>query len=198
MLKENLIKGRKCSICSHEKVKQMNSLINRGQLSFRAISRQFCGNDSMRDALRRHTENCLKLELGALIKDNRIEQAINIHQEFREQLQLAKDLRLIAKEYVEAHPKEFVGSMRVALDAIKTTDTVLDKFAKLGGLYQQDRQNEVDITHQTERVLKILSEGGEYARQYFLKMCESGDFTPEVRAEVEKRLGERTVSDAVN
>ncbi|CAN5278559.1 hypothetical protein BH10ACI1_BH10ACI1_26160 [soil metagenome] len=253
MLKENSFKGRKCSICSHEKVKQMNSLINRGQLSFRAISRHFCGNDSMRDALRRHTENCLKLELGALIKDNRIEQAIDYRKERAEAMHRVKkmveacedwmtdpadaqkftlapradDLQVVYDDWnvmfqgkptrkktmlsellEDLHRDHNIQAVKIIntqmdnrkvfLEALKNLDTKLDAIAKTEGLYQQDRQNEVDIIRQAERVLKILSEGGEYAQQYFLKMCESGDFTPEVKAEVERRLGERTVSDAVN
>lgn len=55
MRKSNV--GRKCSICSHDELETINELI--GKKSFRAISRQFQGDDSMRDAIRRHAENCL-------------------------------------------------------------------------------------------------------------------------------------------
>lgn len=91
--------GRPCSVCSHDAVKQINSLINNGK-SFRAISCQIQGNDKMRMSIQRHTENCLKLELATLIKENKIENAIDHYQEISEQLQFAKDLRIAAREYL--------------------------------------------------------------------------------------------------
>lgn len=49
--------GRKCSVCVNYELETINELI--GKKSFRSISRQIQGNDSMRDSIRRHAENCL-------------------------------------------------------------------------------------------------------------------------------------------
>jgi len=91
--------GRKCSICSHDKAKQINSAIN-GEKSFRAISRQFFGDDSARESVRRHTENCPKLQISALIKQKKIENAVDHYREIGEQLAFAKELRIAAREYL--------------------------------------------------------------------------------------------------
>lgn len=91
--------GRKCSICTNAEVKKINSLINERK-SFRDISRQISGDEKMKDALWRHTENCLKLEISALIKEKKIENAIDHYAEIGEQLKFAKKLRLAAEEYL--------------------------------------------------------------------------------------------------
>lgn len=138
--------GRHCSICIHEDAETINSLIA-GNKSFRAISRQINGDDSMRDAINRHAENCLKLEVRALIKEKRIKQAVNHYQEITEQLEFAKDLRLAAREYLSDETGRIVLSatdakiQQFALETIKTVDVVLDKIAKLEGLYKQDAPN---------------------------------------------------------
>jgi hypothetical protein len=93
--------GRKCSICAHKDVGQINTLLSNA-VSFRVISRQFTGDDKARDSLRRHTENCLKLEIGSIIKERKLENAINVHEEFREQLAFAKKLRAAAEEYLSS------------------------------------------------------------------------------------------------
>lgn len=56
MTNKNSTVGRKCSICTHDELETINDLI--GRKSFRAISRQIQDNDSMRDSIRRHAENC--------------------------------------------------------------------------------------------------------------------------------------------
>lgn len=89
--------GRKCSICTHERAEYINKNILKGS-SFRAISRQFCGNDSMRDALRRHSENCLDVDVRAVIRES-IEKGkalavVDVHAEFFEQLTFVKKMRL--------------------------------------------------------------------------------------------------------
>jgi hypothetical protein len=49
--------GRPCSICEHEQLEKINELLE--TKTYRAVSRQILGNDSMRDSLRRHERNCL-------------------------------------------------------------------------------------------------------------------------------------------
>lgn len=88
--------GRKCSICSHDDVKKINSLINEGT-SFRRISSHFGMADR---SVSRHAENCLNLEIAMLLKEKRIENAIDHQQEITEQLEFAKALRLAARQYL--------------------------------------------------------------------------------------------------
>lgn len=51
-----------------------------------------------------------------------------------------------------------VDMRKFALDAISTTDTCIDKFAKLSGAYQKDRPNELTDQQVANRVFKRLME----------------------------------------
>ncbi|HXH70809.1 MAG TPA: hypothetical protein VNI60_10820 [Pyrinomonadaceae bacterium] len=85
--------GRKCSVCTHAQVDEINSEIAKSS-AFRYISLHF-GMSAM--SVQRHTENCLKLDIAALIAEKRIEGAINHYEEIREQLKFAKDLQEAAR-----------------------------------------------------------------------------------------------------
>lgn len=91
--------GRKCSVCFHPAVDQINAQIVDG-VSFRTISRQVTNDEKMRAAFQRHAENCLKIELAALIQRKKEEQAINVYTEFEENLAFARMLRTAAYEYL--------------------------------------------------------------------------------------------------
>jgi hypothetical protein len=151
----------------------------------------------------RHTENCLKSEIGSIIREHKYARAIDVHQEFEDNLAFAKDLRAAAREYLAdpidplklklipradeidvtyfdntdftagqnpvpkkktaklsalLHDIEQIRNLEVdkinikhvdirsfALDAIKTADTCIDKFAKLSGAYQEPRDNEQSL-----------------------------------------------------
>jgi hypothetical protein len=99
--------GRKCSICTHADVDKINSQIQGGQ-SLRSISLEIGISDV---SVHRHTNNCLNLELKALIQEKKREQAINVYNEFAEQLEFAKRLRIAAEEYL-AYPED---PLRLAL-----------------------------------------------------------------------------------
>ena len=200
--------GRKCTICAHKDVEQINRQIANGN-SFRAISCQIAGNESARESVRRHTENCLKLDMRAVTAEKKLTQAVNHYQEITEQLLFAKELRIAAREYLsDEHGKliliprteeidvvytEFVtknekpgwvkkterldvllekvedADLNVqrtvakhvdirsfALDAIRTVDTVLDKFAKIEGLYQKDNEQKNPHRSTDEDVMREL------------------------------------------
>ncbi len=221
--------GRKCTICHHEQVGQINTAIHKG-VAFRVISRQIKNNDTARDAIRRHTENCLKIEVAALIQQKKTEQAVDVIAEFKEQLVFTKKLRSAAEmylsdpldplkiainpfsheisvsyfDYTELLPSgaptkktaplsnllnavQEIGKMIMAsdanvdgdmvfgkilqidkisvrhvdlrsfaLDAIKTTDMCLDKFAKISGIYQQDRENEQKVQRMVTAIEQYL------------------------------------------
>lgn len=81
-----------------------------------------------------------------------------------------------------------------ALDAIKTADSCVDKFAKLGGLYQQDQDNLHD-KELKELKLRIEARAAQKGIPYWTELENylsnySGTLKPEIR--------ERLVSEAVN
>lgn len=141
----------------------------------------------------RHIETCLGMTIGVLIQENKIQQAIDVHAEFQENLRFVKKMRAAADEwltdpnnsekftlaprsdevdivyYVQGergpkavtenlqaliarleengydHPSPFVKTVDLrdhALKIIDRVDMTVDKFAKIGGIYQQDRPNE--------------------------------------------------------
>jgi hypothetical protein len=49
---------------------------------------------------------------------------------------------------------------KLALDAINTTDTCIDKFAKLGGDYVKDKTNPKDIGDTADAIIQRLMERG--------------------------------------
>lgn len=87
---------RRCSICSHPQVKKINEAICNSR-SYRSIASQF---GSTHATVMRHIETCLGLELSVLIKEAKIKRAINVYDEFTEQLDFAKQLRLAAQDYL--------------------------------------------------------------------------------------------------
>lgn len=277
----NKMAGRKCSICSHAEVDKINSLINSGA-SFRGISLQFGMSDM---SVGRHAENCLHLEIRALVKEKKIEKAIDHYQEISEQLEFAKELRIAAKEYLsdpetgrliliprarevvviyedyddrnrQGEPKKkresldslleklekvrqfqlellkadierifdkyddedseplkedvnellriyhtdyieptrteikHVDIRQFALNAISTVDTVLDKVAKVEGLYQKDKENEDELTKLKQRIEKVAEqEGTDYQSELklFLEYFSNG-VRPEIKRQLESEL----------
>ena len=142
--------GRKCSICTHAQLEEINAEIFRG-VSLRAISRQFCVEDKSRDSLNRHSVNCLNIDLRAVIavvNQERQKTAkiniVNVYEEFSENLLFVKDLRDRAKVYVETNPQDYTGAFKCAIEAMKGCDLAIDKFAKMGGLYAADKLNPED------------------------------------------------------
>lgn len=87
---------RKCSICSHKQVTAINKAICNSD-SYRNIAKQFTvGHVSVL----RHVVTCLNLCYQTLAEEKRIAQAINVHDEFAEQLAFAKKLRDTAQAYL--------------------------------------------------------------------------------------------------
>ena len=190
--------GRSCKCCQHLQVKKINSAISQGK-SFRAISCLILGNESMRESIRRHAENCLKLDIHALLNEKRIEQAVEHYQELIKQLNFSKELQEAVRELltdtktgkitfaprdyeievlyldygdvdaitglprrkkeklsdiiqsIAAHKSGFnfqgfqvktINYFDAAVKTIEAVDKVLDKFAKVDGLYQKEREND--------------------------------------------------------
>lgn len=87
---------RKCSICSHKDVESLNALIMDGA-PLRTIAHQV-GCD--KNCVSRHIQNCLEIDMRVVLDKKKIAQAINVHDEFAEQLAFAKKLRDTAQAYL--------------------------------------------------------------------------------------------------
>ncbi len=88
--------GRKCSVCTHSGVATINKAIYDGK-SFRGISLNY-GMSNM--SVSRHAENCLKLDLQALLKEGKVSKAIDVYEEFCEQLAFVKKARAAAEKWM--------------------------------------------------------------------------------------------------
>lgn len=105
--------GRKCKCCSHPSVKKINSMISKGD-SFRRISSHF-GMFSDR-SVGRHAEKCLNLEIRALIKENKVERAIDHYEEIKKLLDFALELKDAAREMLVCDELDRVSFMPRAED----------------------------------------------------------------------------------
>ena len=211
--------GRPCRICTHpqntidnpEIDNLIESRLVSGQvINFRNISDSYGMSVS---SVSRHVSDHLKFKVKEVIENNQVKRAIDVYDEFVEQLDFAKALRLAAREYLsnvndplrlsitpKAHeievtyfdhndmemvndvmrPKKKTAQLSVilesiyadaqmepdkfsvktidirkfALDAINTADTCIDKFAKMGGDYTQDKKNPADIKSIAREVIK--------------------------------------------
>ena len=102
-MSEALQTGRKCSICTHDSVIEIDKSILKGN-SFRVISRQMFGDESKHDSIRRHASDCLETDLAVVLREakqaNRIQSIVDVYNEFYEQLEYAKQLRIASKEWL--------------------------------------------------------------------------------------------------
>ena len=158
----------------------------------------------------RHAENCLSLEVSALIKGKKIHGAINFNSEIEKQVYFAKELITASREYLsdeygnitlvprsteievmyddfsdlnnQGEPKKKTATLsalliraeagnikplkitakhidirQFALNAISTGSDVLDKVAKVQGIYQKERTNNQDV-ELADRYLKLADE----------------------------------------
>ena len=241
---KNLLKkssGRKCSVCFHERIAEINSQINAPK-SLRAISLQFGMSHT---SVARHTQKCLNLEISALIKEKKIERAIDHYQEIIEQLKFAKELRVTAREYLtdpetgrliliprsdeievvyldhndllmgkpvrkrakldaileeiyvdgakeaDKWSVKHVDIRSFALDAIKTTDLVLDKIARLEGHYQTERTNAADTTNAIRKKIQEVAdkEGTSYQTELEIYLKEFADhLQPAIKTQLASEL----------
>lgn len=233
--------GRKCSICTHQKVKKINSLINDGK-SFRRISSQIFGHQNSYRSISRHTENCLRLNIAAMVREGRIKNAVEHYEEIREQLAFSKELQQAVREWLtdpetgqltlvpradevtilyldyadltpQGEPKKKKASLQSIIDniqsvnanfstqssIIKTTDMrdyalktidavdkVLDKFARVDGHYQKEKENADELSQlkrQIERRAESRGVSFEEEAALYLQLFGS-DLKPEIKAEL--------------
>ena len=94
-------------------------------------------------SISRHTNEHLRLDLQAIQIEKRMQGAVNVELENREQLDAAKEVRDQAREYAATKPEgEIIPAMKAVMDGVKTVNVTLDTQSKLKGLYQQDRPND--------------------------------------------------------
>lgn len=87
---------RKCTICVHKQVAAINKAICNSD-SYRNIGKRFnVGHVSVL----RHVTVCLNFKYQTLVEENRVAQAVNVYEEFQEQLAYAKSLRETSKMYL--------------------------------------------------------------------------------------------------
>lgn len=180
--------GRPCRICTHEKNTEIEDIIEQRLLSgsvidFRNISETYGMAIS---SVSRHVSDHLKLKLKQIVEERRTARAINVHDEFLEQLDFAKKLRgqaeLLVKS-VDANDRKF------AVDAIKVTDLCIDKFAKLSGEYTVDKQNPADLSTLADVVKRYRADVIEQARIFEGTNGKFGAAMPteaEMRGEIER------------
>lgn len=251
MSEEKKKTGRKCSICTHEESEKIDAEILKGK-SFRAISRQFFSNDSARDSVRRHAENCLKVDLQVYrekaVEQGRINSYVGVREEFEQLLSYAKKLRqasenvlsdpetgeisleprawevdviytlvdqngdsenftkkkeklhvilnrLEGKLGINVHSEVKTTDIRdFALKTIDRCDLVIDKFAKLEGAYQKEKENETD-----EAVKKIKDSIMRRAAEKDIPFQEElQNYLNNHSQNVKPEIKEQLISNAVN
>ncbi len=136
--------GAPCTICSHPDKKQIDSAIAQ-ETPFRNLVERF---GLSLGGISRHTTNHLRLEIQALVKQKRIQGAIDVYREFEEQLAFAKDLREAARHsltfgsVIDLSPKsqeiDVVYSDPLSVDhngeMAKRKDTLENLLFKLAGI----------------------------------------------------------------
>lgn len=200
---------RKCSICQHDKLENINRLVFDGK-PFRAVSRQIVGDDSMRESIRRHTEYCLKTDIQAVIKEKRIATAIDVYEEFAEILGDTKRVHKACVDWltnpnsgeIDLTPRSYeldvtyydlndltkndepkrktatlqslleraesklnisvaltesktADTRKLVLDTAKQTESLIDKFGKLQGVYKSAEQN-VNVNISADKTLNAV------------------------------------------
>lgn len=226
--------GRKCSVCTHTEVGQINTAIAQG-VSFRGISLKYGMSDM---SIQRHTQNCLQKNIAAELQQHKAKQAIDVIAEFEEQLAFAKALRIAAQEYLSdpadplkiaivpfAHeidvaffdmtdlvvdksgnemPKKKTAKLSnlltdveklrnvevdkftfkhvdlrtFALEAVKTVDLCLDKFAKIAGIYQNPQKNKKDLELTIEAINSYLEKHPDHDKSEVIKAFAEGRNVP--------------------
>ncbi|HXG86103.1 MAG TPA: hypothetical protein VNI84_18935 [Pyrinomonadaceae bacterium] len=179
--------GQRCSICAHDELKNINLLINEGK-SFRRIASQILGSENRYRSISRHVEKCLNLEINALIRKNRINNAIDHYAELLEQLDFAKELQTAAKEWLSDPKTGRISFMPRAdeLDIIYLDGHLLDLFGR-PTRQRQSLQDIIDNIQQVAPNIKVI--GHTYktsdTREYAVKTIAGVDSLLDKFAKVE-------------
>jgi len=89
--------GRKCVICTHPETERINMAIIDG-VSFRTIAHQNGGFD--KNCVSRHAQNCLGIDIRVVAEKQKAKLAIDVYEEFAEQLEYVRSLREASKSYL--------------------------------------------------------------------------------------------------
>ena len=117
--------GRKCSICEHESLEQINTLLLKGE-TYRKISERFSVSAA---ALSRHKNQHIPKAMTKAQEAQEVAQADNLLEQVQS-LQ-SRALSILAKA-------EASGDLRTALTGIREARACLELLAKLQGELQQE------------------------------------------------------------
>lgn len=231
-----------CSICRGKKIEKreaINRALGKG-ISYRDI-------EAMTGVAYRTIGNHAQ-HLPAIFREAKekgiLGQSVDVHQEFSEQLQFAKKMRVAAQDYLshpdtgeiclfprsdeitvvyedlqdltaKGEPKrksdtldillervktgsvepqrtiiKHVDMRSFALDAIRTADMCVDKFAKLAGEYQKDRENSDELGILKRQIEKVaLDHGTDYQTELTIFLQEYSDkIKPDLKVRLASEL----------
>ncbi|MGI6308457.1 MAG: hypothetical protein ACOX1X_07690 [Dethiobacteria bacterium] len=117
--------GRKCTICEHAKVNEINKALLAGD-SFRNIAKRYGVSTA---ALHRHKSNHIPAALTQAREAKEVAQADNL---------LAQVQELQAKALSILRQAEAAGELRTALQGVREARSCLELLAKLQGELQQE------------------------------------------------------------
>lgn len=200
----------RCSVCLNIAVKEINAAVRKGR-SLRDTAGQYGVSKS---SVARHTENCLKIDLRAVLEEKRINQTVEHYQELIKQLEFAKAIQKAVREQLvdsvsgkvtfvsraneieviypdfgdlndQGIPKQkktklsdvilsiakhiqgfeyatyqikSIDLFDAALKTIDAIDKILDKFAKVDGHYQKERENDEKLNRVAKAFLTWLED----------------------------------------
>lgn len=193
--------GRKCSVCNHPSISKINYWISTGK-SFRHIASHFAVGYR---SVGRHTEKCLQLDVHALYEEKKINQVIDVYNEFCKQFEFVREAQDACREMLtceETGKMSFyprAGDIDIVYDDLfdldlfnrptrKTKDlqTIINTLRDLPGIanlrpivkMSEMHSYFLDTTHTLDKLLdKFAKIEGKY------KKDQEADVTPKITAD---------------
>ena len=140
---------RRCSVCAHPEVEQINAAILAGD-SYRQIAQRY-GNAISHYAVRRHAKNHLP---ATLVKAQQAEEVVAADNLLGQVQDLSRQAQQIKDKAEKA------GDLRTALQGIRELVRIVELLAKLsGGLDESPKVQVVNVTSVVSEVLRQKREG---------------------------------------
>jgi hypothetical protein len=149
--------GLKCSICAHEKRKEIDKALVAPDANFSAIARIFFGSTKQRDALRRHVE---KGHIVAKItKAAQAQAALESDDLFGELQQIQKYQSTIFEEARKRKKDGFFDpDNRLALEALRDQSRIVELKARIQGAFKDPKQQGAHSSQPTTQIIKTIIE----------------------------------------
>lgn len=165
---------RLCSICTHPQAKQIDkATVAEPKQSLRKIAQAFSVDPT---SLHRHIHNCRKWTREQFNEQSNKRPVLNLLDELAKQLQFANRLRDAASRQLDEHGDNLntisVQQQHVYSKIIASVDLVLDKFAKIAGVYKTDAPNPQALDDIADRLLAALAA---YPQAYTCEECGHGN-----------------------